>query len=546
VANSPIDPATGAPVALSGRVVTMDDARTVVEHGVVYATNGSIVDVRAAGDPAPDGFAEVAVVASGGTICPGLIELHNHLPYDVLGLWAVPKRYTNRDQWSGSSTPDYHRLITGPMQVLGADPLLVPAVVRYVELRCLLGGTTTSQGVTLASASGIIKHFRGLVRNVEETGDPALPAAATHIADVDAANAERFLERISSGRKMILHLAEGTDTAAHDHFAALQIGAGRWAITHNLIGIHCVALTGDDFAVLAAHGGSMVWSPLSNLLLYGSTADIASARAHGVPLALGSDWSPSGSKNLLGELKVARLAARAAGVQLGDADLVAMATRTPAGMLGWAASLGSLERGKRADLIVVHGHTGDPYTQLVDATEADLSLVMINGVPRAGTPALMTRLGVPAGSATVTVGGHARVLHLEQAGADPDVEQLDPAQAISRLTEALHDLPQRSPARLRRAAEAARVGIRLAVAGLVDNAQSPRPHLPLRGRPTGPNLPATRTVAAALAEVTAAGPLPALTLDPLTAVDNPAFFSALSAEPNLPDDIRKGLAAHLR
>jgi hypothetical protein len=138
------------------------------------------------------------------------------------------------------------------------------------------------------------------------------------------------------------------------------------------------------------------------------------------------------------------------------------------------------------------------------------------------------------------------VLHLEQAGADPDVEQLDPAQAISRLTEALHDLPQRSPARLRRAAEAARVGIRLAVAGLVDNAQSPRPHLPLRGRPTGPNLPATRTVAAALAEVTAAGPAPALTLDPLTAVDNPAFFAALSAEPNLPDDIRKGLAAHLR
>jgi hypothetical protein len=88
----------------------------------------------------------------------------------VLGLWQVPKPYANRDQWSGTSTPDYHRLITGPMAVLGADPALVAAVVRYVEVRCLLAGTTTSQGVTLSSAPGIVKHFRGLVRNVESTG----------------------------------------------------------------------------------------------------------------------------------------------------------------------------------------------------------------------------------------------------------------------------------------------------------------------------------------------------------------------------------------
>src|SRR5690242_16801415 len=99
----------------------MSKAGLVVNHGVVYGANGSITDVRPTGDAPPDGFADVAVVATGGTIYPGLIELHNHLPYDVLGLWAVPKLYTNRDQWSGSGTPEYHRLITGPMQVLGKD-----------------------------------------------------------------------------------------------------------------------------------------------------------------------------------------------------------------------------------------------------------------------------------------------------------------------------------------------------------------------------------------------------------------------------------------
>jgi 5-methylthioadenosine/S-adenosylhomocysteine deaminase len=82
-----------------------------------------------------------------GNDLPCLIELHNHLAYNVLGLWQVPKTHGNREQWT--STPDYHRLVTGPMQVLGVDPALVAAIVRYVEVRCLLGGTPTGQGVTL-------------------------------------------------------------------------------------------------------------------------------------------------------------------------------------------------------------------------------------------------------------------------------------------------------------------------------------------------------------------------------------------------------------
>ncbi len=59
--------------------------------------------------------------------------------------------------------------------------------------------------------------------------------------------------------------------------------------------------------MLASRRSSIVWSPLSNLLLYGGTARVEAAKAAGVTIGLGSDWSPSGSKNLLGELKVAWL-----------------------------------------------------------------------------------------------------------------------------------------------------------------------------------------------------------------------------------------------
>jgi 5-methylthioadenosine/S-adenosylhomocysteine deaminase len=525
------------PIALAGRVVTMNKTNSVHDNTVLYARDGSIVDVRPASHAAPAGFENVAVVPTGGTIFPGLIELHNHLPYDVLSLWKPPKKYGNRDQWSGPGNPDYHRLITGPMQVLGAQAAVAAALVRYVETRCLLGGTTTSQGITLAKDAGIVKHFRGLVRNVENTGDPDLPAAVTHIADVVAADGEKFLKRISGQKKMILHLAEGTNPAANKHFAALQIKPGTWAITPNLIGIHCVALTDADFTVFAEHGGSMVWSPLSNLLLYGKTADLASALSHGVPIALGSDWAPSGSKNLLGELKVARLAASDANVTLTSADLTAMVTRSPAAMLGWDQHLGSLQKGYRADLLVVAGTTANPYDALIDATEADLELIVIDGTPRAGTPALMTALGLGDGTEKVTVGGQARVLNLAEATADPDVAHDTVAQAQDILRAALHDLPAQG---VMHATAIPRGQLRLAVEGLVDNHMSSRPHLPYQGKPTGPNY---HSPAAPPVLVSAAGPLPALTLDPLTTVDNPSYYDTLATEPNLPADIKSGLLA---
>ncbi|HEU5267325.1 MAG TPA: amidohydrolase family protein, partial [Jatrophihabitans sp.] len=478
------------------------------------------------------GFEQVPVAHTRGTVYPGLIELHNHLPYDVLGLWPVPRPFTNRGQWSSPATPDYHRLISGPMGVLGRNPDAVAAIVRYVEVRCLLGGTTTSQGVALASNAGIVTHFRGLVRNVEATGDPSLPAAATHIADIEASDADAFRKRLRKGKKLLLHLAEGIDPTARGHFQALQLPTGEWAITPDLIGIHCAALQRADFDVFAAHGGSMVWSPLSNLLLYGQTADVGAALAAGVPIALGSDWAPSGSKNLLGELKIARLVAAEAAVPLSGHDLVAMATTTPARMLGWDQRLGSLEPGKLADLVVVRGAAADPYDQLLDATEAEITLVVINGTPRAGSPIVMRRLGVDVGATeTVQVAGRPRLLNLTQADADPTVQAVTVATAIDRLVAALADLPNRSARRPR--PETHRDGALLAVAGVIDNKMTSRL------RPGTP--PAVPGAARAL--VSAATPqLPALTLDPLTAVDNPGFYDALAAEPSLPEPVRAAIA----
>ena len=78
-------------MALAGRVVTMDAARTVLDDAVVYLRDGSITAVSPAAAPPPPDFESVPVTNVRGTIFPGLIELHNHLRYDVIPLWPVPR-----------------------------------------------------------------------------------------------------------------------------------------------------------------------------------------------------------------------------------------------------------------------------------------------------------------------------------------------------------------------------------------------------------------------------------------------------------------------
>jgi 5-methylthioadenosine/S-adenosylhomocysteine deaminase len=152
------------------------------------------------------------------------------------------------------------------------------------------------------------------------------------------------------------------------------------------LGIHSTALSAGQFTEWHPHGGTVVWSPFSNLWLYGATTDVLSARAAGMRLCLGADWSPSGSKNLLGELKVADLYSR---TQLGGAlspqELCAMATCNPADALGWQDKLGRLRPGLHGDFVIVRSRNEDAYRTLIDSAEQDVLLVAINGYPIYGT-----------------------------------------------------------------------------------------------------------------------------------------------------------------
>lgn len=543
---TPIDPLEGPKVALSGRIVCIDERLSVIPSGAIYIDKGLIIAVQQKDQRPPEGFESIPVIETGGTMFPGLIELHNHLSYNVLPLWNVPQTFQNRDQWGRLKA--YRQLVSGPMTVVGKTPELLPSLVRYVECKALVAGVTTTQGIQLASNAAARSYYRGIVRNVEATDDHDLPEANTRIDDVEASDVEKFYARLTRSNCLLLHLSEGIDQIARGHFLTLKMAKNRWAISSRLASIHCTGLKDRDFAIVGKYGGSMVWSPMSNLLLYGKTALAASAKRHDVRMGLGSDWSPTGSRNLLYELKVAQMYSQQNGGFLSDVDIVRAVTCDAAAIVGWNNAVGSLGKGKRGDILVIEGSEGDPYSALIKADERSVVLVMINGIPRYGTATLMGKLG--AEGERLKVGGQDRRLYLQQKTQDPRVAATRLSEATSTLRKAFLDLPRLAQALEHREVERSRMRVRgvaepiqwtLALDELGETGLDLRPRS-TRGGIRG-------FTGAVLSPLHVAEPLSTIVkpmqIDPLTVVDDGQYLDRVKQQKNLPAYVKKGFAAFL-
>jgi len=524
---------------LLGRVVTMDSGWTVHANGAIYVDGNTITAVADRSAPPPAGFAGVQPVETGGSIFPGFIELHNHLSYDSLRMWNVPKKFSNRGQWQNNS--DYASNVSAPMGVIArsSDPRLLAAVARYAETKCLVGGVTTSEGISL-KGDNLDTYYHSAMRVVDDPGDPQFHRAATRIPDVDASDWAKFNQEVVKASCLLLHLSEGLDAEARSAFLALKHG-NQWAISSALAGIHCAALQAEDFAIMKQKGGSVVWSPLSNLLLYGGTTDIKAARSAGLAIALGSDWSPSGSKNLLNELKVAKTANDVLGLGLADKDIVAMVTSTAAQIVKWDALIGSIAAGKRADFTVFASPAAaDPYLSVINARETDLMLLLIDGQAMLGTAALMAAMGRSGES--LKLGTATRVINY--GGGDPRVPTLTFAEAKAAMADALSRLPtllndEKAGKGLsgRSLAATAPPAPRLALDEEHLSGYALRPRLPFHGKPTGPDT-----------EVDMAAKSPALLkslpLDPPCVADDPKYGAILQAQLNIPAAIKAGLKSY--
>jgi cytosine/adenosine deaminase-related metal-dependent hydrolase len=362
--------ALAEPVALRGCVLGPDGPLT---DGYVVVADGTIADVTAA---RPAG---ARVHDTGGVILPGLIDLHGHPEFNIFAAWEPPQRFANRYRWRGS--PLYQKLIRDPQNAL-LTQLPPHTQLRYAEVRALIGGVTAIQGASGARQSA----DESLVRNVDLRvfgGRRArsmidLPSGASSQGQrsLDATLAAITARTVDA---FYVHLAEGLPDDPRtgrefDKLVALN------ALTRATIVVHGTALTRDQLDAIAQQGRGLVWSPQSNLRLYGRTTDAATAIERGVPVALGADWLPTGSTSLLAEMKVARrqLAAQR-GAPVPAEELVRMVTFGAAAIAGLGDKLGTLAPGRPADLVVLERHAADPYENVCLADPSWVDLVMVGG-----------------------------------------------------------------------------------------------------------------------------------------------------------------------
>lgn len=366
-----------------------------VRDGAVAVRDGAIVAVGPARELLA-AHAGAAVEDLGGCLLlPGLVDAHTHLEWSLLEGLLGPSGFGD---WLGRllplrsrMTPDDHR-----------------AAARYGALRALRAGATTlaDAGPTGAGAAAMAETGQRGIVYLEafgrEEGRAATEAAATvsaRLAELDDACGPRVRAGVSphapytvgpalwralrarpdlAERPWTTHVAESPDElpAIRDGggpigevFARAGLTPGRWegpagagvvprldaggALTADLVAAHCVRLGPGDADLLAARGIVVAHCPRSNAHLRCGRSPIEDLRAAGVRLAIGTDSPASGGDHdPRAEARACRVAH--AGVhEVADEDLLRMITIDAALAIGMEDRVGSLEPGKRADLLAL-------------------------------------------------------------------------------------------------------------------------------------------------------------------------------------------------
>jgi len=340
---------------------------TVVEHDRVATRELAFADGRV-GAPSPDAF---HIDLRDHFVFPGLINAHDHLQLNSIPPMAHHARFSNSYAWIDAL--EVHRKSPEVMAAVA-----VPATVRHWHgaLKNLLAGVTTVAHhdpwqaefdaldfpVSVLSEFGW-SHSLGL-------GLPRQGATPRYGRAVQ----ESFNETAPAHPWMI-HLAEGTDNLAHGELRQLdQLGC----LAANTVIVHGAGLTSADVDRIIDRGAAVVWCPASNLAMLGRTIDprrLSDARR----LTVGTDSRLTGSRDLLGELRVA---ADCGGQS--PRDLMRLVT-ADAGSILRLPECGALDAGQQADCLIVRAGT-DPYDTLLDTDRASVRAVVRGGVPLIADP----------------------------------------------------------------------------------------------------------------------------------------------------------------
>ena len=418
-------PAKREPVDLlitGGSVATLDANFTLFSPGAIAVRGGEIVAVGPAAQIGAKYAPRERYDAAGKIILPGLVNTHTHAAMTLLrGIaddlpldrWltenifpAEGKNVSPGFVYDGTLLAALE-MIEGGTTTFADMYYFESDVARAVDkagLRAVLGETFIDFPVpdhkdlpeTLAFMSAFAKKWKGHPR--------ITPAAAPHsgyTCSKETLLAARDFAQ-GEGLPLLIHVAESPKELADArakwgktpvaHLASLGFfdppsASPRLAI----VAAHAIWMDAPDRALVKQYGVGVSHNPESNMKLASGIADVAAWEKEGLLWGIGTD-GPAGSNNDLSMFEAMDFAGKLAKVSTGDPtvlparEIVAAATREGARVLGLGEKTGSLEPGKRADIVALETRTAheepfeDVYSTLVySAKSSDVTDVWVDG-----------------------------------------------------------------------------------------------------------------------------------------------------------------------
>jgi cytosine/adenosine deaminase-related metal-dependent hydrolase len=326
------------------------------------------------------------VDCQGGVVSPGLINGLDHVSFSGnLPVAAQTERYEHRHDW--------RRGIRDHTQLTVFSTPNTPTRT-WNELRAIMAGTTSivgSGGVAGLARNLDIAAMAGLgtiapryeTFPLGDTNDQQLENSCAYPepAPIDISTYDRYYAQIS----------EGIDAETRNEFRCAQSTYGILAAKTTFL--HASGLLSVDLDAVAAARARIVWTPRSDISLYGDTLRITAATRLGVRVGLGNDWVSTGSMNMLRELACVRhLSTTYLANAFDDWDVWMFATSINAEAVGRDPLIGTLRVGAFGDVAIFDGRERGGPAAIIDAAPEDVTLVFRAGVVQYGDDTLVEAL----------------------------------------------------------------------------------------------------------------------------------------------------------
>jgi 5-methylthioadenosine/S-adenosylhomocysteine deaminase len=400
-------------------IVTMDPERRVIEDGVIGMNGDSIAFVGTAKELQAQSMrertAKETIDAKGKLIIPGLINGHTHIPMVLM-----------RGLIDDVTLDDWLRKYIFPAEAKNVTEDFVRWGSRLALAEMIHSGTTTfadmyyfedaeAEETKAAGLRGFLgetwidfpapdnKSEAEMMAYTEKylnkwQGDPLIHASvAPH--SIYTCSEKTLKDAAGLARKyhapILIHVAEMrkeyVDSLAKNGTTPVQYLERIEFLGPDVLAAHCIWVDYTDMMILAQRQVGCVHNPSSNMMLASGVAPVVDERAAGMRVGLGTD-GPAGSNNDLDMMEEMDLASKLQKTYrvdpraLGSKGALEMATIEGARALHMEKEIGSLERGKKADLVILNLDVPnavpmyDVYSQIVYALKAsEVETVIVGG-----------------------------------------------------------------------------------------------------------------------------------------------------------------------